>query len=217
MSTSFSIENRPGIEEQDVSSIIADLGRLKAGEVTLGQGGARTKELLKYLSDWHLLAYLGTVGLLGPVSDLHNICSAAKASLNHSFSFPKQDDLKILAKTVTSPNIDDPKVFDPLLLTDGWQTLMAIVQESQRASCFVSFPSFRSDLSLPASRKRPTQPAPSTALPSAPPDDFEIPPGAFDDDDLPARPAGGAIKVCPHCTFENPAGSVDCEVCGLPL
>lgn len=175
LSTSFSIENRPGIEEQDVSSIIADLGRLKAGEVTLGQGGTRTKELLKYLSDWHLLAYLGAVGLLG------------------------QDDLKVLAKIVTSPNIDDPKVFDPLLLTDGWQTLMTIVQETQ------------------PTRKRPTQPTSSTAGPSAAPDEFDIPPGAFDDDDLPARPVGGASKVCPHCTYENPSGTLDCEVCGLPL
>lgn len=28
--------------------------------------------------------------------------------------------------------------------------------------------------------------------------------------------AGGSI-VCPHCTFENPAGAVDCEICSLPL
>ncbi|KAG8994233.1 nuclear protein localization protein 4, partial [Tulasnella sp. 427] len=85
LSTSFSIENRPGVEEQDVSSVIADLGRLKAGEVAFSQGGARTKDLVKYLSDWHLLAYLGTVGLLGP------------------------DDMKVLAQSVTSPNVDDPK------------------------------------------------------------------------------------------------------------
>lgn len=23
--------------------------------------------------------------------------------------------------------------------------------------------------------------------------------------------------ACPHCTFENPPGTSDCEVCGLPI
>ena len=26
-----------------------------------------------------------------------------------------------------------------------------------------------------------------------------------------------AIRVCPHCTFENDHSGRDCEVCGLPL
>ncbi|KAG8805449.1 nuclear protein localization protein 4 [Serendipita sp. 411] len=30
-------------------------------------------------------------------------------------------------------------------------------------------------------------------------------------------PAGSATKICPHCTFENSASAVDCDVCGLPL
>jgi hypothetical protein len=29
--------------------------------------------------------------------------------------------------------------------------------------------------------------------------------------------AGGAEKVCPHCTFVNEAGASDCDICGLPL
>lgn len=34
-----------------------------------------------------------------------------------------------------------------------------------------------------------------------------------------AGEAGGeaAIKICPHCTFENVNPGNDCEVCGLPL
>ena len=28
---------------------------------------------------------------------------------------------------------------------------------------------------------------------------------------------GGGMVVCPHCTFENPPGNVDCEICSLPL
>lgn len=28
---------------------------------------------------------------------------------------------------------------------------------------------------------------------------------------------GTGAVVCPHCTFENPPGIVDCEICSLPL
>lgn len=35
-------------------------------------------------------------------------------------------------------------------------------------------------------------------------------------------PVGGGADssgpvACPHCTFENPPGTSDCEVCGLPI
>lgn len=30
-----------------------------------------------------------------------------------------------------------------------------------------------------------------------------------------SEPAGP--RACPHCTFENPPGNTDCELCGLPL
>jgi nuclear protein localization family protein 4 len=28
---------------------------------------------------------------------------------------------------------------------------------------------------------------------------------------------GGVEVVCVHCTFVNPAGTTDCEICGLPV
>lgn len=33
----------------------------------------------------------------------------------------------------------------------------------------------------------------------------------------PAPAMNPSVVACPHCTFENPAGSMDCDVCGLPL
>ena len=46
-------------------------------------------------------------------------------------------------------------------------------------------------------------------------EDFAIPP---DDRDAVMGTAGAEGTICPHCTFENPAGATgDCEVCGLPL
>ena len=68
-----------------------------------------------------------------------------------------------------------------------------------------------------------TAPPPARPAPDAPPSritDDDIPPELFDEV---ATPAGGdnrtsaAVRVCPHCTFENANGGNDCEVCGLPL
>jgi len=36
--------------------------------------------------------------------------------------------------------------------------------------------------------------------------------GAFDVDAV-----STGVKVCPHCTFHNPPGAADCEVCSLPI
>lgn len=45
----------------------------------------------------------------------------------------------------------------------------------------------------------------------------DIPPEAFEDAVPDAGGAGGGGKTCPHCTYVNPPGEMDCEVCGLPL
>lgn len=103
-----------------------------------------------------------------------------------------QDDIRILAQVVSYPDLSSPTLLDPVLRTDGWQTLMAVAAES-----------------------RPSRPSKAAPPPSA--SDFpDIPPEAFDDVPDSADDGGGG-KVCPHCTFVNPPGSVDCEVCGLPL
>ncbi|KAG8959970.1 nuclear protein localization protein 4 [Tulasnella sp. 419] len=178
--TQFAIENRPGIEHQDVTNVMATLYQLKAPELMAGQdGGQRRKDLVTYLSDWHLLAFLGSVGILS------------------------EDDTKALAKVVTAPNLDDPHILDSAIQTDGWQTLMAITEDSAPRR---------------PNRAAPQQPAPGTS-------DADIPPELFDAIDIPpdtgfgsSGGAGGSgVKVCPHCTFENPSSNVDCEVCGLPL
>lgn len=36
-------------------------------------------------------------------------------------------------------------------------------------------------------------------------------------DEPPAESAADGAVACPHCTFLNPAGQSDCDVCGLPL
>jgi nuclear protein localization family protein 4 len=42
-------------------------------------------------------------------------------------------------------------------------------------------------------------------------DDFDMA-GAEDN----AGGGGGGMLVCPHCTYENEPGAMDCDVCGLP-
>lgn len=62
---------------------------------------------------------------------------------------------------------------------------------------------------------RPSQPAPGSRGPGN--DGFEdIPPEMFDEIHG-GHGGGGGTVTCPHCTFENMAGSTDCDVCGLPL
>lgn len=65
----------------------------------------------------------------------------------------------------------------------------------------------------------------STPAPGASPGimDQDIPPEIFDQiaAQQTADGANGAsstaIRICPHCTFENTHSGTDCEVCGLPL
>jgi nuclear protein localization protein 4 homolog len=71
-STRFSIENRPGIEDQSIGSVLSALNALGAPDIQDSQaappGTAHKRlELAKWLSDWHLLAFLGTTQLVSPV------------------------------------------------------------------------------------------------------------------------------------------------------
>ncbi|KAG8886121.1 nuclear protein localization protein 4 [Tulasnella sp. 332] len=172
LSTDFPIENRPGVENQDMPTMITELSKLKAPELR-PEHRTDVSKVTKYLSDWHLVAFLGSTGVLD------------------------QADMLTFARVLTHPDVSDPNVLDPILKNEGWGTLMAIVRESGPA---------------PA---RPSRPAPSADASDFP----DIPPEAFD---IPADGGGGGgggsgEKTCPHCTFANPAGSADCEVCGLPL
>lgn len=71
-STKFHIENRPGLENQRIEDVMSVLSRLGAPDITVSRhstGGDTHKlvELAKWLSDWHLIAFLGTTGLFSEV------------------------------------------------------------------------------------------------------------------------------------------------------
>lgn len=46
--------------------------------------------------------------------------------------------------------------------------------------------------------------------------DIDIPPDTVGGGGSAGGNAAGVI-VCPHCTFENAPGSIDCDICSLPL
>jgi NPL4 family len=70
-SNHFTIENRSGIEEQTIEQVMRSLNELGAPDVQVsrrrGDDARRRVELAKWLSDWHLVAFLGTCGLLSQV------------------------------------------------------------------------------------------------------------------------------------------------------
>ena len=66
----YRIENRPLLEDQTIEHVLHRFAELEAYDVhPSGAGGDRSKRqaLARFLSDWHLVAFLGTTGLISPV------------------------------------------------------------------------------------------------------------------------------------------------------
>jgi nuclear protein localization family protein 4 len=205
LSTAFPIENRPGLHDQSMEVVVRDLMKiLQTSDLEVSDTATwpvRVKDqVAKWLSDWHLVAFLC----------MHGTFSA--------------DEQKLLAKVSTAHRHPEAvAVREHLFATSGWQTLLTIA-ESMAPAPAAQFD--RMGIASPSRDSRPTSafdsgPASGTGTNSGSP--IVIP----DDDDFP--PIGGAggsgsgsgdaggPKACPHCTFINDAGATDCDVCGLPL
>lgn len=120
-------------------------------------------------------------------------------------------------EVATSPTLmRDSSQLDPLLATDGWQTLMTFTREN---GCEFVLSSPQQDSSL-----IPEVAQSASALEAM---DDDIPQDILDQiaaeqaADSGSVPASGGdipgVKICPHCTFENDLRKTDCDVCGLPL
>jgi nuclear protein localization family protein 4 len=111
-SIEFPIENRPGLEDASIEKAMAQLAKLGAPGLHDSRQGGGTSDariaLAKWLSDWHLVSFLGSSGLFS------------------------EEDMKVLVKTATSPNLEDPTVLDRLIGTGSWQTLMTFTRETNR-------------------------------------------------------------------------------------
>ena len=66
-STQFSIENRPGLEDQNLERVMTTLSKLEAPSLYPGSESYKKIELAKWLSDWHLVVFLQTTQLFSQV------------------------------------------------------------------------------------------------------------------------------------------------------
>ncbi|KAL1410637.1 nuclear protein localization protein 4 [Vanrija albida] len=116
LSTSFPVENRPGLHTQSLEVVIRDLLKILGGsdlEVSdTGTWPARIKkEVEKWLSDWHLVTFL---------------------CLHGSFSTEEQ---KLIGQVATAhANPKHANSLEKLFHSPGWQTLLMLAESSKGAS-----------------------------------------------------------------------------------
>lgn len=89
LSSAFAIENRPGLEDQTLDGLLAEVRNVTPDT------------LVSWLSDWHLLAFLGQTGFFSP------------------------DDMRIACRVAVTHRGQEA-----LMSSSGWQTLVTIAQES---------------------------------------------------------------------------------------
>ncbi|KAG9102836.1 nuclear protein localization protein 4 [Ceratobasidium sp. 370] len=162
-SNSFAVENRSLLEPQDLSTILQELHKMGATDLT---NVTSVLKVMDYLSNFHLLLFLPSTGILG------------------------EREYKNLVKAVTAPDDQRLKLMEAVMNSEGWQTLMAIVQQNAPSA------------QTTGGRARPDSP-------------FEIPPELREE--AMAGVESGGPRPCPHCTFVNEPGRTDCEICSLPL
>lgn len=115
--------------------VLEELGRLEAPLVLDSRHGGgfverqRRIALAERLSDWHLLTYWRQIGFINEVG-------VTRIPFGPELTEWYQRDIAQLAKIATSPNLEEDNILDPLLGSDGWQTLMTIVKESRRKFSF---------------------------------------------------------------------------------
>ncbi|KAJ9120365.1 hypothetical protein QFC24_005321 [Naganishia onofrii] len=187
----FPIENRTGIENQSIEKAIDLLAPVMGSAAGSGGGSMGEAEKAKaeaVLSDWHLLYFFAQCGMFDEAQT------------------------KLIARIAVAHETGDHVALDELMNTDSWKTLMTVMQDQANAK---------------------------DSRPSAFNDGFEEIPAhllneinGFSETGAGASSGGGGAgasgggmdtsaaagpRTCPHCTFENPPGASDCEICGLPL
>ncbi|KZW02624.1 polyubiquitin-tagged protein recognition complex, Npl4 component [Exidia glandulosa HHB12029] len=114
-SVKFPIENRASLQMQTPDKLFSSLREAHAPDVTDSKQGLtpdhrqQRATLARLLSDWHLLAFLDGMGIMG-------------------------DDIKAVVRAATAQSLEEPTLLDGVLQTDGWRNLMAITAESAPAA-----------------------------------------------------------------------------------
>lgn len=219
--TPFAHENRPGVEDQSLSTVCKSFNKLAQSVPSqlLGKGDFpfatssaaddkgkgklddldKIAEIGNWFSDWHLLAFLETTGMF------------------------EERDVQLMARFGVSK---DAANLRRIVELPSWQTFLTIAEEE-------SGPPEAPKRDYPGAGGQP-QMIDGFEIPP----DVDVPPEVYDavagggtgsgqaasgaatpagmDESM--RRAADTGRVCPHCTFENTPGAAgDCEVCGLPL
>ncbi|KAL7424724.1 nuclear protein localization protein 4 [Cryptotrichosporon argae] len=119
LSSNFPTENRPGLHDQSMEVVVASLVGVLGVDVDVGDTGTwppRMREAVgRWLSDWHLVAFLCMQGV---------------------FSLEEQ---KFLCRAATAHAHPGDPALEQLFATAGWQTLLTIA-ESVGASAATARP-----------------------------------------------------------------------------
>ncbi|EJD55096.1 polyubiquitin-tagged protein recognition complex, Npl4 component [Auricularia subglabra TFB-10046 SS5] len=110
----FPIENRVTLQMQTPELLFSSLRQANALDVVdsrQGPGGEHQRKrttVALLLSDWHLLAFMDSMGIMG-------------------------DDMRPIIRAATAANLEEPSLLDGAVSTDGWRNFMAIIAESTPA------------------------------------------------------------------------------------
>ena len=143
LSSTFPIENRPGLQDQTLELVLHDLRTLLThpdGTFDEDMHHLDHARFVRWLSDWHLLAFLDHTSLLSHDEMRH----ACRTAVSH-------DDVQALTALLTSP---------------GWRTLVALARETAPPPS--SPPSAGTSARDSSSAAAGTDPAPTDSIVDAP-------------------------------------------------
>lgn len=143
LSNSFPTENRPGLHDQSLELVVAQLSRIirdsdaSVGEVTTWPPRIKD-EVGRWLSDWHLVAFLCMQGLFSLVSIVssghlftHYHIAGNGVVPNRSKRLTTKGEQQLLCRAATQhAHPKDKHAMDELLHSGGWQTLLTIAESS---------------------------------------------------------------------------------------
>ncbi|KAI5475892.1 nuclear protein localization protein 4-like protein [Pseudohyphozyma bogoriensis] len=205
--TPFVAENRTGFQDQTPGLVASKFSQTvkNVSPSAFGTGGFVVPDekgkgkasdsagvVADWLSDWHLLMYLSTMGIVEPA------------------------DMKLMAQVGTTR---DPALLNKLFESPSWQTFLVMAESEAPAAPARDYPGagesaperFDDGFEIPPDVDVP----PDFGGGGGGGGDVEM------GDDAGGGGGGGAnangMIACPHCTFENNPGATDCDVCGLPL
>lgn len=241
--TAFPIENRQGLHDQSLNAVFPKVNQLlgqldsssqfdregfeMVSSADKGKGKASQEEayveIANWLADWHLIVFLSTCGIFETAEIKLITQIAAKKDVADVKKLLQSSAWKTFA-SIAREHACEFSPHTPVIYA-AYMVFSCPAEQPAKASGDASMGQFETDADgfpiIPPDHDMMRTDTPPLAQPGSSMggtpniEDFSHIP----DIDAPAGggPGGGGTIVCPHCTFENPASAVDCEICSLPL